>query len=413
MWNKIKDSKGLYIVISIVAAVLLWMYVDLTVRPDVHQTIHNIPVTFYREEMLEERGLMIANSGDTTISLTLTGDRSAISRLNRENITIQVDTASQITEAGEVELDYTVVFPNNVNTSSVKVRSRSVNRINVTVYKTARKTIALRGQFTGSVARGYMYDTDGFRFGIDQITIQGEETLVESVDHAQVELDRQGLTDTWIGSLPVTLVDAEGNVIESDALSLSDEEVEVTFPIYAVKEVPLTVVLRPGGGATAEDAECTVSPSSITVSGTKELLDSLDEINLGTIDLSDVITSEKFSFDVNLEKGLENVSDVTTATATVTISSDLVTKKFNVSNITLNNTPENVTAELTTKSLEVRVRGGKESMDLLVASDLSVQADLSEAEPGSGTCTVPAVVKIKGFSDVGIIGSYEVTVEVS
>ncbi len=413
MWNKIKDSKGLYIVISIIAAVVLWMYVDLTVEPDVHKTIRSIPVTFYGEETLEKEGLMIANSGDTTISLTLTGNRSAISRLNRDNITIRVDTASQIKEPGEVELDYTVVFPNNVNTSSVKLRSRSVNTISVVVYKTARKTIALRGVFTGSVAGGYMYDTNNFQFGIDQITIQGEETLVESVDHAQVELDRQGLTDTWTGNLPVTLVDAEGNVIKSDALSLNNEEVEVTFPIYAVKEIPLTVTLRPGGGATAEDVECTVSPSSITVSATKEVLDSIEEINLGTIDLADVITSETSSFDVNLDKGLKNVSDVTTATATVTITGDLVTKKLNVSNLTLKNVPEDVTAELTTKNLEVRVRGGKESMDLLMASDLSVQADLSGVEPGAGTCTVPADVKIKGFSDVGVIGTYEVTVAVS
>lgn len=413
MWNKIKESKGLYIVISVIAAVVLWMYVDLTVEPDVHKTIRNIPVTFYGEESLEEKHLMIANSGDTTISLTLTGNRSAIAKLNRENITIRVDTASQITDAGEVELNYTEVFPNNVNTSSVKVRSRSMNTVKVTVYKTARKTIALRGIFSGSVATDYMYDANKFQFGIDQITIQGEETLVESVDHAQVELDRQGLSDTWTGILPVTLVDAEGNEITSDSLSLSDEEVEVTFPVYAVKEVPLTVTLRPGGGASAEDVECTLTPSTITVSGTKEMLDSLEEINMGTIDLSEVITSETTSFDVNLAKGLKNVSGIISVTASVTIKSDLVTKKFDVSDITLKNTPENVTAVLTTQSLEVRVRGDKESMDLLMASDLSAVVDLNDLEPGAGTCKVPATVKVKGFSDVGVIGSYEVTVEVS
>lgn len=411
MWNKIKDSKGVYIAISIFCAILIWMYIDVTEKPDAPVTIRNIPVTFYGEDLLEEEGLMIADAEGRTVNLTLTGNRSTLSNLNRDNITIRVDASSQISEAGEVSLDYSVVLPSG--TSSVKIKSRSVDTIDVTVIKMDRKTIALRGVFTGSVADGYMYDTSRFSFSVEQITIHGEQSLVESVDHAVVTLSEKNLQDTWKGSLPVTLVDGEGKTVQSDSLILSDTVVDVTFPVYAVKTVPLAVTIKEGGGATEEDITQEISPKTITVSGTKNALEELDEITLGEIDLSQVITSETETIAIDLPEGITNVSGTTSAKVSVTINSDLVTRKLDISNLVLKNIPEGREASLVTESLEVRIRGDKDSMDLLMASDVSAEVDLSTLDAeASGTCAVAADVKVKGLSDVGVIGTYEVTVRI-
>ena len=411
MWNKIKDSKGVYIAISIFCAILIWMYIDVTEKPDAPVTIRNIPVTFYGEDLLEEDGLMIADAEGRTVNLTLTGNRSTLSNLNRDNIIVRVDASSQISKPGEVSLDYTVTLPSG--TSSVKIKSRSVETIDVTVIKMGRKTIGLRGVFTGSVADGYMYDTSRFSFSVEQITIHGEQSLVESVDHAQVTLSEKNLTDTWQGSLPVSLVDGEGNLIDSEDLVLSDTVVDVTFPVYAVKTVPLSVEILPGGGATEDDITCQISPKKITVSGTKNALEELDEITLGEIDLAQIITSETENIAIDLPEGITNVSGTTSAQVSVSVNSDLVTKKLNVTNLTLKNVPEGREATLLTESLEVRIRGDKDSMSLLMERDVSVEVDLSKLEEEStGVCAVAADVKVTGLSDVGVIGTYEVTVQI-
>ena len=89
----------------------------------------------------------------------------------------------------------------------------------------------------------------------------------------------------------------------------------------------------------------------------------------------------------------------------------LTTEKRKTSNFELINVPKTKTATLQTRSLEVRVRGTKKVLDLLVGSDITVQVDLSELDDNSyGTYTVPAKVLLRGFTEIGAVGTYEVPV---
>lgn len=120
MWDKVKNSKGFYIALSIICAVICWFYVDLTVEPDIYVKVRNIPVSYEGLDELERKGLMIENGKDATVTLKLSGQRSVISQLNRNNVTVVVDAASQVTSPGEQSLEYTVSFPNTVVGGSVK-----------------------------------------------------------------------------------------------------------------------------------------------------------------------------------------------------------------------------------------------------------------------------------------------------
>ena len=56
----------------------------------------------------------------------------------------------------------------------------------------------------------------------------------------------------------------------------------------------------------------------------------------------------------------------------------------------------------------------KKVLDLLVSSDISVRWILSELDDNSyGTYTVPAKVVLRGFTEIGAVGTYEVPVYVS
>ena len=89
----------------------------------------------------------------------------------------------------------------------------------------------------------------------------------------------------------------------------------------------------------------------------------------------------------------------------------LTTEKRKTSNFELINVPKTKTATLQNRSLEVRVRGTKKVLDLLVGSDITVQVDLSELDDNSyGTYTVPAKVLLRGFTEIGAVGTYEVPV---
>ena len=70
MWNKISTSRGFYLIIAIICAIGCWLYVDIVYAPDTQQTIYNIPVTIYGEDVLADEGLMITSVSDQTITLT-------------------------------------------------------------------------------------------------------------------------------------------------------------------------------------------------------------------------------------------------------------------------------------------------------------------------------------------------------
>lgn len=408
MWDKVKNSKGFYIALSIICAVICWFYVDLTVEPDIYVKVRNIPVSYEGLDELERKGLMIENGKDATVTLKLSGQRSVISQLNRNNVTVVVDAASQVTSPGEQSLEYTVSFPNTVVGGSVKIRSRSVTTIDVSVVQASTKSFSVKGEFTGSVSDGYIQD--GFELEYRLINVSGDETVVNQIDHAVVTVDQTELTSDWEGTLPVTLVDKEGRPIKNDQLNLSHEEMDVTLAVRRVKEIPLTVKIKDGGGATAEDVSYTIDPKTITVSGAEETLDSLDEWNLGTIDLAQIITSEKVTFDLDLPEGVSCESGEKTVEVSVTLPK-LTTEKRKTSNFELINVPKTKTATLQNRSLEVRVRGTKKVLDLLVGSDITVQVDLSELDDNSyGTYTVPAKVLLRGFTEIGAVGTYEVPV---
>ena len=65
-----------------------------------------------------------------------------------------------------------------------------------------------------------------------------------------------------------------------------------------------------------------------------------------------------------------------------------------------------------TSSMPVTLRGARDTLDALSAGRIRISADLSNISGAHGNYTVPALIEISGDPDVGVIGSYEVTVHV-
>ena len=64
MWEKIKNSRSFYVVISILLAIASWLYVDAQ-NPDASVTINNIPVSYVGAEHLEDENLLILDEAPT------------------------------------------------------------------------------------------------------------------------------------------------------------------------------------------------------------------------------------------------------------------------------------------------------------------------------------------------------------
>ena len=137
----------------------------------------------------------------------------------------------------------------------------------------------------------------------------------------------------------------------------------------------------------------------------------LEEISLGSIDLSNVIGTNTFTLPISLDPSLTNESGFTTANVTVTVEG-LDSEVFAVSNIRTTPPPDGYTADIVTQSVLVTVRGPAEELAKIDASQLRVVADLSNVTT-QGTIQVPARVYLDGTSTVGVIRNYTITVNIS
>ena len=408
--NKLKNSNVFYVALSILAAVILWLYVDLVNQPAIEQEFNGIPVVFEGEDALEENGLMILHDGQETVDLTISAKRAVLRNLSRNNIviTVKVDTVNSV---GLKSLRYTISFPSTVTSVDLTVVDRSVYSIDVEVVRLLTKSIPIQGEFTGSLAEGYQ--AGEFSFDPLRVVVSGEESLVESIDHARVVLSEKNLSSAYTGELSYVLVDKNGDPADTKNLKCDVETVRVTFPVVVLKDIPLSVEFTAGGGATEDNVTKFITPASITVSGAEEILEPLREIIVGTVDLSKVVSSGTYTFDIPLYSELNNVSGETQATVNVVMNMDgLATTTLEVTEIELTNVPDNCRAEAVTNSIQVLLRGKEESLPLVMAHNLRAVADLSNVTASAGKYTVPVTIYVDGFGDVGAVGEYRITVSI-
>lgn len=403
------NKRGLYIALSILIAIVLWIYVGYINNNEGTYTIRNVPVVFTGEDVLAERGLMITEGADQTINLAVRTTWSTLLKLSPSTMSVSVDV-SGIENPGSYSTGYRINYPLGVSNNAVSTTGATAQNIEYTVARRTQRTVEVKGVFNGDVADGFQQGE--FSFAPATIQLEGEEDAVNQVDYALVTLNRdEPLSETFTGDMPFQLIGFDGTELDLKHLNLETDvsTVQVTLPVVKLKEVELKVELIPGGGATEDNASVEIEPKTITISGSEEDLATKDEIVLGEVDLSQVFSQNTYTFDIPLEAGLNNVSGITQAKVTVKITG-LATRTLEVDNIQFINYPEDCIPEKVTLSCQVQIRGEQEAVDAVIPSQLRIVADLSNA--GRGNQTVDAKVYLDGTSDVGVVGDYKIVVNV-
>lgn len=405
------ESKWFYILLSICLATIFWLYVREAEDPAQNSYIRDIPVTIVGENVLEDQGLTVEAISQKTVDLEINAPLSVIRKLRNTNMSVNVNVTN-LSAAGDYSLTYTIAYPENVSKDLILVNDRSVYRITVTVDKLNSSTFEIQPRLQGSVAEGYQAG----RWSISQerVTISGSADQVGRVARVEAIMTGEELTERVAGDVPLTLLDAQGNVLTDLDVKLSIESVYVALPVVVVKTIPLTVNLVSGGGVSVDDTKnYTVDtfPKTITVSGEESDIEAFTQLSLGSIDLAKVLGTSSFNFPINLDPSLENVSGITQAIVTVSVS-NLYTRTFEAENIDLIHLPEGRKAEAVTKMLPVIVRGQYHALEALDQSQISVVADLSDVST-IGSCTVPVKVYLNASEEVGVIGTYSIVVKIS
>lgn len=402
-------NKFLTLCLSIIMAFGIWLYVITVVSPESQEMFRDIPVQMQSVSLLEERGLVITGISHTKVSLQLSGKRMDLIQIDNGNIRVYADV-SQIYEAGAHEISYSVAFPGSVPNGALDIQSRSPDTIRITVEKKVSKKIDVEVVYKGAVPAGYLTDEANIQLSTKTINISGPRSHIDSVKGAKIVIDLENRTETISGTYPFELVDDNGNLIESDAITADVSSVHVSLQIRKLKQVDITYDVIYGGGATKENTTIVANLTSIQISGHRNVVQDITSIHVGTIDLSQVIQSSTITLPIEIPSGVRNETGTQEVSITITFTG-LATKTISVSNIVAVNVPEGMVAVFVDTKLLVTLRGTSAALNAVNDSNVRIVVDFGSTREGTSTMPAKVVIDSADLSNVGAIGNYTLTAD--
>lgn len=406
-----KNNKLYSMILSVVVAFGLWLYVVNNVSQESEETFYNIPVALEGEAVLEEKNLMITNQSASAVSLKLSGSRSDLNKVNSSNITVKANLAT-IYEPGErIGLTYSISFPGDVPSNAFVVETKNPSTIYFDVDTRRTKEVPVTIQWTGSRSEDYIYDTENAVLDYATVSITGPAEVADQIDHALIQVDLTGRSESMSESFRYTLCNAVSEPVDAQSIVTNVEEVHVDLKIQRIKEIRLVAEVIYGGGANELNTLVKVEPEMIRLSGSDAILTEIgDTYTVCTINLAEIEKSQELKYALSIPDGVNNITGVTEAVVNVRFSG-LSTREFTVDNFKLINVPEGLEAEIMNSSLTVKVRGAASEISLLTAEDITAVVDLSSAELGNATFKATLAFS-EAYPNVGALKTHSVSVTV-
>ena len=408
--TKLYNSKVFWLIISLLASMSLWIYVTGQETEEYKQTFRGVRVELIGEDiLLNSRNMVITDLSTSTVTVEVSGPRRVVGRWSSGDLVAQIDV-SKLTQSAFTSLQYTVKFPDGTDTSGVKTNSRSPETINFMVSPQTKKVVPVVGSFEGRVAEGFTAEPP--EFDPSTITVYGPETYLKNISRAWVEFGSQEISSTYSVDAGFRLLDENDEECSTTGLNFSNDTVKATLRVLEVKEIPLTVDLIGGAGASSANTMVTIEPDSITLAGDTAVLSGLNRISLATIDLTDFASTFSDTYFVKFDDGLKNLSGTTEANVTIEIVG-LETRDFSVSreNMSCINVTDGYNAQVLSDSLVVKLRGTEEQLQEVRSENIRAVADLKDYNTSTGQFMPAVRISVDGFTDVGAIGDYTISIE--
>ena len=345
-------TKILTALLSFAIAISVWLYVVTVVSPNSDKKLEDIPVVTENEIILQERGFMVTNIDVDSIDLHLGGNRTDLNKLHIGNVIASLDL-SKIHQPGTHSLTCDISYPEAK--SAISVISNTPSTIVVTVEERDNQPIPIEVVYNGTVANDFVADKDNKTLTHTEVNVTGPKSVVQKIKSARIVVELEGRFESINENFAYTFCDADGQPVDAHMISTDVSEIGLSLKIMRMKEIQLLVNIVDGGGATAANSEVVVEPQTIWVSGSDTLLEKLEIIELGTLDLSEIPEDTDVKFPIKLPEGIADETGVTEANVSVRFP-ELTSKVFTFTEFSAVNVPDDLNVEFMTKVLEVTVR---------------------------------------------------------
>lgn len=372
MINKLKYNSKIKI-ISLLSAMVLWMYVMAIVDPEETKLFENIPVTITNKNELNERDLVIYPEQELTTNIYVTGKLSNLKKVTKDDINVYGQINNPLEGNNEIYL--------KVSTSQ-RVNYDFKNPVMiVTLEKIISEDKSIKVDITGSGKNNV--DNIILQDNIDKVSVSGPRSLVNKVKRVVGTVKVNGELNDFSQGIKLEPVDANGKVVEG--VELEKDSVNVNITLLTQKTVPIILKLSDNSES---GVNYTMSQNTVTIKGKKDIVDSINDIETQPVKLSEILPGTSKDIYLQVPNG-------------ITIETKYITIK--------KNSEENAVAEYTYTAENIEIRNNTENIDkskikfpnsinvsieylqsigLINKDDIKLYIDLNEVSLEDNTCKI-------------------------
>ena len=369
-------------VLSILFALILWIYVMSELNPRTTRPEANIQVQLIGIEDIRRQGLVIEGSDSFTINVRLTGRRDEVYKIARSEIKAVADIRGyrvgtnnipvEITAPQGIEIDFSPKF--------IKVELEEI------VKRQKEVTLVV----TGSPPEGYVLGEPEFKPSI--VWVEGPESSVNSIERVIAKLEVLQDTVNISASLPLKAINSKGAEVSN--IEIVSPYVDVVLPIDRINKT----LVKPDINVTVQEGfeiiEIVVQPQDVSLRGADSIINQVTEISTEPIIREGATESFEITVPLKLPEGITVVGE---SNVRIKVTIERITEQiFNINKESIIYT--NVRRGLTVnkgaipESIEVRIVGPQSTLQSISPRDIQLGVDLRDLEVGQHTVNINASI---------------------
>ena len=373
MINKLKNNSKIKI-ISLLSAMVLWMYVMAIVDPEETKLFENIPVTITNKNELNERDLVIYPEQDLTTNIYVTGKLSNLKKVTKDDINVYGQINNPLEGNNEIYL--------KVSTSQ-RVNYDFKNPVMiVTLEKIISEDKSIKVDITGSGKNNV--DNIMLQDNIDKVSISGPRSLVNKVKRVVGTVKVNGELNDFSQSIKLEPVDANGKVVEG--IELEKDSVNVNITLLTQKTVPITLKLSDNSES---GVNYTMSQNTVTIKGKKDIVDSINDIETQPVKLSEILPGTSKDIYLQVPSGITIETKYITIKKNSEENAVVEVYTYTAENIGIRNNTENIDKSKIKipNSINVSIEH-LQSVGSINKDDIKLYIDLNEVSLEDNTCKI-------------------------
>ena len=390
MKNKILNNFGLKIS-ALVLAFIVWLAVVNINDPVITRTIMGVPVTLTNTAYVETLGLSCRmESGSSTVNVSMTGHRSVVEPLTKD----QIRAVADLTQIVSMDAD-PIMVPVQVQTSTASLESISVTPGNIAVTLEEMQSADFMITPTAGDSKPYntTYQVGTMTATPESVTITGPASLISIIDRVTAPVDVSTMTSDTNVEASLQIYDKNGQLFNDTQMgSLRFSAAQGSIAVHVdIWRIMSDIALRgrtsgtPASGYKVGDI--TVTPSVITIAGTEEALQAIEESGSMIALPPELIDVAGASEDIETRIDLTQILPAGTkladnAAGTALVSVEILaldTRTFEIPTNTIKqlNLTEGLGVVFQRDKIKVRLQGSGEAFNALKVDDITASIDFS------------------------------------